>query len=149
MDETYARQYQRYYPSYYAYKTSGNVRQYTPAVVQPQAAQASPASSRRRMLVAGAIAVVFVAAAAWLLTMGEPKLAPELGEKVAREPDRTYTVGVYIGDGAPADLQGHFKSMGAKYIGDRVNASIVLVELSGRDVAALADEGWVLRIVEP
>lgn len=151
---TYDRsQYQQYYPAYYTYKTYANTRQYQEGVVsgdKPAHATTSTSGSKqdkKKQVAVAAVVAVALIAAAFLLTMGEPKIDPTLAEKVSSDPDSSYVVGVYVSEGAPDDIQGYFNAKGAKYIGSKSNASIVLAAVPGRDIEVLSGEDWVTRIV--
>ena len=150
---TYDRsQYQQYYPAYYTYKTYANTRQYQEGVVSgnkpahPTTSSSGSKDDKKKIAVAAVIVLALVAAAV-LLNMGEPKIDPALGDKVSSDPDSSYVVGVYVTEGAPEDIQGYFNTRGAKYIGSKSNASIVLAEVPGRDIEVLGGEDWVTRIV--
>lgn len=151
---TYDRsQYQQYYPAYYTYKTYANTRQYQEGVVSGNkpantttSTSGSKGDKKKKMAVAAVIVMALIAAAV-LLNMGEPKIDPTLADKVSSDPDSSYLVGVYVTEGAPEDIQGYFNTKGAKYIGSKSNASIVLAEIPGRDIEVLSGEDWVTRIV--
>ena len=151
---TYDRsQYQQYYPAYYTYKTYANTRQYQDSVVSgdkpahPSTSSSGSKEDKKKKIAVAAVIVVALVAAAILLNMGEPKIDPALSDKVSTDPDSSYVVGVYVTESAPEDIQGYFNTKGAKYIGSKSNASIVLAEVLGRDIEVLGNEEWVTRIV--
>jgi|ETNmetMinimDraft_30_1059905.scaffolds.fasta_scaffold175352_1 hypothetical protein len=151
---TYDRsQYQQYYPAYYTYKTYANTRQYQESVVSgdnpahPTASSSGSKGDKKKQMAVAAVIVVALVAAAVLFNMGEPKIDPTLTDKVSTDPDSSYVIGVYVTEGAPEDIQGYFNTKGAKYIGSKSNASIVLAEVPGRDIEVLGSEDWVTRIV--